>query len=259
MTTFLFDKLVYGPIHSRRLGISLGVNISPADGKRCSFNCIYCQCGLNEERPTKQHSPRRHEIQNALEIKLLQMKNEETSPDVITFSGNGEPTLHPEFANIIEDTLVLRDRLCSQARVAVLSNSTMLHHETVFQALCKVDDSIMKLDSVLDSRIQQINDPEIKDFSADEIVRHLCRFNGRLIIQTMFLRGEHGGTVIDNTGDNEITAWIQALKKINPRKVMIYTIDRQTPVKTLHKVSTSELEAIAERLRKEGFEVSVSV
>ena len=259
MATFLFDRIVYGPVYSRRLGVSLGVNLSPADGKRCSFNCIYCECGLNEQRQSKQKAPCREVVQQALEAKLLQMKDEDTCPEAITFSGNGEPTLHPEFAGIIDDTLEIRDRLCPEARVAVLSNSTMLHNESVFQALCKVDDAIMKLDSVFDSRIKQIDAPEIKDFSSAELVRQLCRLDGRLIIQTIFLRGVHDGVVIDNTCDEEVSAWIDALKKINPRKVMIYTIDRETPVKSLQKISASELETIAEQVRKEGIEVAFSV
>ena len=258
MATLLFDRIVYGPVHSRRLGVSLGVNISPVDGKFCSFNCIYCECGLNDERPAKQQVPRRKEIQYELKTKLLQLNDKGIHPDVITFSGNGEPTLHPDFAGIIEDTLALRNGLCPQARVAVLSNSTMLHKDDVFYALCRVDDNIMKLDSVLDMRIRQIDDPENKHFSSAELIRQLCRFNGRVIIQTMFLRGMHNEIVIDNTCEDEITAWMHALKKINPRKVMIYTINRETPVKTLKKVSQSELEAIAERVRNEGFEVSVA-
>ena len=255
----LFDQIVYGPVHSRRLGVSLGINISPADGKRCSFNCIYCECGLNEERPTKQQAPHRKNVKNALEAKLLQMIAEGSHPDVITFSGNGEPTLHPEFAGIIDDTLALRNRLCPQARVAVLSNSTMLHKESVFQALCKVDDNIMKFDSAVDMRIRQIDDPENKYFTSAKLIHQLGRFNGRLIIQTMFLRGVRDEIIIDNTIDNEIAVWIEALKQINPRKVMIYTINRETPVKTLQKIPQSELETIAERVRKEGFEVSVSI
>ncbi|MDR2233540.1 MAG: radical SAM protein, partial [Tannerella sp.] len=202
MSTFLFNEIVYGPVHSRRLGVSLGINISPADGKRCTFNCIYCECGLNEERPVKQHAPRREEVSNALEAKLFQMKTEGKSPDVITFSGNGEPTLHHEFAGIIDDTLALRDRLCPQARIAVLSNSTMLHVDAVFQALCRVDDNIMKLDSVSDERLRQIDDPESMHFTSSELIRQLCRFEGNLIIQTMFLRGERDGVLIDNTGDD---------------------------------------------------------
>ena len=255
---FLFDQTVYGPVHSRRLGISLGINISPPDGKRCSFNCIYCECGLNEERPAKQQAPSREEVQHTLEAKLLQMNLERTCLDVLTFSGNGEPTLHPEFGGIIEDTLALRNRLCPQTRVAVLSNSTMLHKDNVFQALCKVDDNIMKLDSVSDMRIRQIDDPASTHFSAVDLINQLCRFNGRLIIQTIFLRGKRDGIQIDNTCDKEIAAWIDALKLISPRKIMIYTINRETPIKLLNRISESELDSIAERVRKEGFDVSVS-
>ena len=256
--TALFKQIVYGPVHSRRLGVSLGVNILPADGKRCSFNCIYCECGLNEERLPRQQVPRQEEVQHALETKLLQMQAEGMCPDVITFSGNGEPTLHPAFAGIIDDTLALRNRLCPQAHVAVLSNSTMIHKDPVFNALFKVDDNIMKLDSVSDSRIKQIDNPENKHFSVDEVVRQLGRFAGRVIIQTIFLRGKHAGVTIDNTCEEEVSAWIAALKQINPRKVMIYTIDRATPVKTLQKISRVELEAIAERVRQAGFEVVVA-
>lgn len=258
MSTILFDQIVYGPIHSRRLGVSLGVNISPPDGKRCSFNCIYCECGLNEERPASRRAPRREEVRQALESKLLQMRTEGVFPDVITFSGNGEPTMHPEFSGIIDDTIALRDRLCPEAKVAVLSNSTMLHKEDVFQALLKVDENLMKLDSVSDERIRQIDDPEMKDFTAEKLIRQLKRFNGKLIIQTIFLRGERDGIIIDNTSDEEVSEWIAALKEINPQKVMIYTIDRETPVKSLQKISLDELNAIAERVREAGFEVSVS-
>jgi len=258
MATLLFDRIVYGPVFSRRLGVSLGVNISPPDGKRCSFNCIYCECGLNEQRRPKQKSPQRETVQQAIEAKLLQLQHERIVPDVITFSGNGEPTLHPEFAAIIDDTLALRDRFCPQTRVAVLSNSTMLHDERVFHALCNVDDNIMKLDSVSDRRIRQIDDPVNVNFSSENLIRQLCRFKGQLIIQTIFLRGERDGFVIDNTSDKEVTWWIEALKQINPRKVMIYTIDRETPIKSLQKIPACELEVIAERVRKEGITATVS-
>ena len=186
------------------------------------------------------------------------MKTEGVFPDVITFSGNGEPTRHPEFSGIIDDTIALRDRVCPEAKVAVLSNSTMLHKEDVFQALLKVDENLMKLDSVSDERIRQIDDPEMKDFTAEKLIRQLKRFNGKLIIQTIFLRGERDGIIIDNTSDEEVSEWIAALKEINPQKVMIYTIDRETPVKSLQKISLDELNAIAERVREAGFEVSVS-
>ena len=258
MSTILFDQIVYGPVHSRRLGISLGINISPMNGKRCSFNCIYCECGLNEERRTHMPAPRRKEVQQALETKLQQLTSKGVNPDVITFSGNGEPTMHPEFEGIIDDTLALRNQLCPKAKVAVLSNSTMLHNESVFQALLKVDDNLMKLDSVLDERIRQIDDPEIKNFTSKELIRQLKRFAGKLVIQTIFLRGERNGVIIDNTSEAEVSAWIEALKEINPRKVMIYTIDRETPIKSLQRLLPEELNTIAARVQAAGLDVSVS-
>lgn len=258
MGTFLFQDIVYGPVHSRRLGVSLGVNVSPADGKRCTFNCIYCECGLNEERPATTKAPRREEVRGALEAKLLQMAAAEAYPDVITFSGNGEPTLHPAFAGIIDDTLALRDRLCPQAKVAVLSNSTMVWKDAVFRALCRVDENIMKLDSATDALMRQIDQPVQAGFTCGEVIRQLCRFDGKVCVQTIFLRGERDGAVIDNTGDAAVGAWLEALKEICPRRVMIYTVDRETPVRSLRKVPKEELEAIADRVRAAGFEVSVS-
>lgn len=259
MSTILFDKIIFGPIKSRRLGISLGVNLLPADGKLCSFNCIYCECGLNEERRTQSRLPSRSEVKEALEQTLLAMKAEGVIPDVITFAGNGEPTMHPEFGEIIDDTIEVRNRIFPGTRIAVLSNSTMLHKESVFNALNKIDDNILKLDSVLDSRIQQINVPNSPSFTFSELLKQLVHFNGNLIIQTMFLKGEMDGKSVDNTTDEEVSGWINALKQIHPKKVMIYTIDRETPVKGLKKVSKEELEAIANKARTEGFEVTVSV
>lgn len=258
MSTILFDKIVFGPIHSRRLGISLGMNLLPMDGKLCSFNCIYCECGLNEERRTHSVIPSRKEVEQALILKLSTMQAEGVEPDVITFAGNGEPTLHPEFGGIIDDTIATRDRFFPNTKIAVLSNSTMLHKEEVFQALNKIEDNILKLDSVLDSRIQQLNVPNSPSFTYSSLLKQLVRFNGNLIIQTMFLKGEQEGVSVDNTTDTEIAGWLDALKQIKPKQVMIYTVDRETPVKSLKKVSKNELEVIAERARKEGFEVSVS-
>lgn len=258
MSTILFDKIVFGPIHSRRLGVSLGMNLLPTDGKLCSFNCIYCECGLNEERRTRSKLPARAEVKTALEQKLAAMQAEGVAPDVITFAGNGEPTMHPEFAGIIEDTIATRNRFFPSAKIAVLSNSTMLHKEEVFRALNRVEDNILKLDSVLDSRIRQLNVPHSPAFTFDRLMEQLCRFQGNLIIQTMFLQGEIDGVPVDNTTDIEISGWIQALKEIRPKQVMMYTIDRETPVKGLRKVSKEGLDRIAERARKEGFDVTVS-
>jgi wyosine [tRNA(Phe)-imidazoG37] synthetase (radical SAM superfamily) len=258
MSTLLFDEIVYGPVKSRRLGVSLGINLSPADGKRCTFNCIYCECGLNEERRTKTPAPSRGEVKQALTKKLVEMTAMGLCPDVITFSGNGEPTMHPDFAGVIDDTLEIRDKLCPAAKVAVLSNSTVLHKEEVMQALGKADENLMKLDAASNDLIGQIDQPAIHDFTAEKLIEQLCRFNGKLIIQTIFLKGEHNGVFIDNTCDEDVAQWIEALKKIRPQKVMIYTLSRETPVKTLQKASPETLEQIAEKVRQAGFEVSVS-
>jgi Fe-S oxidoreductases len=258
MSTLLFDEIVYGPVHSRRLGVSLGINISPADGKRCTFDCIYCECGLNAQRRTQTSAPSREEVKKALYKKLIEIKTEGISPDVITFSGNGEPTMHPDFAGIIDDTLEFRDRLCPSAKVAVLSNSTMLHKEDVVMALCKVDDNLMKLDAGRNDFIEQIDQPAINNFTLEKLIEQLCRFNGKLTIQSIFLQGEHNGVRIDNTRDDDVDLWIEALKKIRPEKVMIYTISRETPVKTIQKTSIETLEKIAEKVRIAGFPVTVS-
>jgi Fe-S oxidoreductases len=258
MSTILFDEIVFGPIHSRRLGVSLGVNLLPIDGKLCTFNCIYCECGLNENHRTKTEMPTRENVKNTLETKLNAMLSEGIMPDVITFAGNGEPTVHPDFEGIIDDTIEIRNRLCPKAKVAVLSCSTMIKKESVFRALNKIEDNILKLDSVLGSRISQLNNPNIPSFNFEWLLDGLCRFDGNLIIQTMFLKGTHKGEDICNTTEEEIVGWIEALKKIRPKQVMIYTIDRETPIKGLQKASKETLDNIAERARQEGFEVSVS-
>ena len=258
MSTILFDQIVFGPIRSRRLGISLGMNLLPTDGKLCSFNCIYCECGLNEERRTHSKLPTRQAVKEALIQKLSAMQTEGITPDVITFAGNGEPTMHPEFAGIIDDTIETRNKFFPNTKIAVLSNSTMLHKEEVFEALNKIEDNILKLDSVLDSRIQQINAPNISSFTFEKVLNQLCRFDGNLIIQTMFLKGEIDGKSVTNTTEEEIIGWIEALKQIKPKQVMIYTIDRETPIKNLQKVTKEELEMIANRARQEGFDVTVS-
>ena len=259
MSTFLFDQTIFGPVISRRLGISLGINLLPNDSKLCSFDCIYCECGWNPEKGTvKAILPTRIEVKRMLSEKLMAMKSEGELPDVITFAGNGEPTLHPDFASIIDDTLLIRNELCPGARIAVLSNSTMLHKSKVVEALKKIDDNILKLDSGIPATIRLLDQP-VGRFDLQSVVHNIKQFDGQLIIQTMFIRGNYKGTIIDNTTEPELKAWIAILQQIRPRQVMIYTIARDTPVNDLQKVSTDELETIAERVKKEtGLEVQVS-
>lgn len=255
---FLFDKIIFGPVRSRRLGVSLGVNLLPVDAKICSFDCIYCECGFNT---TMQESPlpTREQVYAALEVKLREMVAANELPDVITFAGNGEPTLHTQFKDIIDDTIALRDRYCPEAKVSVLSNSTRIHKPAVFRALQQVDNNILKFDSAIESTVQRLDRPVSKQFTVNRQIEDLKRFNGNLIIQTLFLRGKLKDGAIDNTTEEEVSLWLEALKIIRPKQVMIYSIDRETPTKGLEKVPLETLQQIAERTRKIGFEVMVSV
>jgi wyosine [tRNA(Phe)-imidazoG37] synthetase (radical SAM superfamily) len=253
----LFDQIIFGPVKSRRLGVSLGVNLLPVDAKICSFDCIYCECGFNTTvKDTR--LPTRTEVYESLELKLQEMIAANELPDVITFAGNGEPTLHPEFEGVIDDTILLRDKYCPASKVSVLSNSTRVNKPNIFKALQKVDNNILKFDSAFDETVRRLDRPVGKQFTVKWIIEQLKKFEGNLIIQTMFLRGVVEGTLLDNTTDTEVDAWLEALKEINPKQVMIYTIDRETPTKNLEKISLEELNRIAEKAEAAGFEVSVS-
>ena len=252
----LFTDIIYGPIRSRRLGISLGVNLLPLHSKLCNFDCIYCECGWNDDnRAEKPRFNSREDVRTALEATLSKMEAEGALPDVITFAGNGEPTIHPEFEGIIDDTIALRDRFAPEAKVSVLSNATQLHREGVRNALHKVDNAILKLDSAFTPTAQLINKPQ-GDYSVERIVEQLESFGGEFVLQTMFLRGEYNGALIDNTTESEIEAWLAIVEHLRPRSVMVYSIDRATPCKTLEKVGREELERIAERVRALGIESS---
>ena len=258
MSTILYDQIVFGPIHSRRLGISLGMNLLPTDGKVCSFDCLYCECGFNKDRKTNHRLPTREEVREALRERLTRMQAEGIAPDVITFAGNGEPTLHPEFESIIADTIATRDAFFPKAKIAVLSNATQLHKESVVRALSRVEDNILKFDSILDSRIQQLDRPNQPGFCFARLLEQLKQFKGNLIIQTMFLKGEFEGQSVNNMSEEEVAGWLQALQEIAPKQVMIYTIDRETPAQGLLKATHEELDGIADRARKAGFDVTVS-
>lgn len=254
----LFSEIVYGPIHSRRLGVSLGMNLMPVDGKLCSFNCIYCECGLNRPFP---HPvlPSRDQVREALAARLQQLQAEQVTPDVITFSGNGEPTMHPEFEGIIADTCALRDRYCPKAKVSVLSNSTQLGREDVVRALRRCDNRILKLDSGITATMRAIDDPVNAVLTVEDIIARLQVFEGDFTLQTCFLRGTlPDGQVVDNTTDEELEAWYKAVRVLQPKQVMIYVIDRATPVRTLEKISREQMEAIAAPLIAEGISVQIS-
>jgi wyosine [tRNA(Phe)-imidazoG37] synthetase (radical SAM superfamily) len=259
MSTFLFDEIIFGPVRSRRLGVSLGINLLPVNRKICNFNCIYCECGWTGDFGTKPGNlPSRMEVYSALENKLAEMKNNGPVPDVITFAGNGEPTIHPEFPGIIDDSIVLRDRFFPDAKIAVLSNATTINKPEIRKALMKADQNILKLDSALDNTIAVHNQPN-KKISARELIEELVKFEGRLIIQTLFLRGEYEGRKINNTTQEEIEEWLKALKKIRPQEVMIYTISRDTPEgSNLEKIPLKELKEIAGKVNELGIKTQVS-
>lgn len=258
MATFLFDKIIFGPVKSRRLGVSLGVNLLPTDSKVCSFDCIYCECGWTpRKREHKAELPSRELVAQKLEEQLQLMRSKNELPDVITFAGNGEPTLHPDFAGVIDDTIRLRNSYAPQCRIAVLSNATMLHRESVVEALLKVDDNIQKLDSAIAETVEALDCP-MGRFDLNQVIEHLAQFGPKAIIQTLFVRGTHKGKRIDNTTPEELEAWLAAVKKINPGQVMIYTIARDTPAEGLEKISKDELNRIAALLKMNGIPVQVS-
>ena len=258
MSTVIYPSPIFGPIHSRRLGVSLGLNLLPADGKLCTFDCIYCECGYNKDHRPKMKLPTRSEVREALESRLKEMQEKGPTPDVLTFAGNGEPTAHPDFAGIIEDTLALRDRYFPNAKVSVLSNSTFIHKPDVFEALCKVDNNILKLDTIDPSYINLVDRPT-GHYDVNKIIEDLKAFKGKVIIQTMFLKGTTDeGIDVDNTSDQFVLPWIEVVKQIAPKQVMIYTIDRETPDQSLLKATHEELDRIVGLLEKEGLKASAS-
>ena len=253
MSTIIYPSPIFGPVHSRRLGISLGINLLPADGKVCTFDCIYCECGFNEDHRPSLPMPTRQEVARQLEAKLQQMKSAGQLPDVLTFAGNGEPTCHPHFPEIIDDTIVLRDRYCPQAKVSVLSNSTLIHNQRVHDALMKVDNNILKLDTVDLDYIKKVDHPA-GNYNIERIVECMKAFRGHIIIQTIFFHGPG----VSNLSEHYVGPWLDTVKEIAPSQVMIYTIDRETPTPTLTKATHEELDAIRDKVIAAGIPCQAS-
>lgn len=267
MSTVIYPSPIFGPIHSRRLGISLGINLMPSDGKICTFNCIYCECGFDEDFRPKKHRPTREEVARGLEAKLKEMHEEGVHPDVLTFAGNGEPTGHPDFDGIIDDTIALRDKYCPKAKVSVLSNSTFIDRPKVHEALMKVDNNILKLDTVDSEYINNVDRPTFPTYDVKKIIDGIRSFNGHAIIQTMFMHGTFtrkadSGKIetidVSNTDERFVKPWLDAVKYIAPEEVMVYTIDRETPDHDLKKATHEELDGIRDRVIALGIPCTAS-
>ena len=255
--TIIYPSPIFGPVRSRRLGVSLGINLLPGDGKCCSFDCIYCECGFNHDFIPQQKMPTQDEVLCALQHQLRKMKEEGPAPDVLTFAGNGEPTLHPHFPEIIEGTLALRDKYFPNAKVSVLTNATQIHKKPVFDALCKVDNNICKLDTISADYIGLVDRPN-SSYEVESIIEHLKEFGNRCIIQTLFMKGEHKGQSVDNTGEAFVQPWLKTVSEIRPREVMIYTIDRETPAHGLKKAEPAVLDAIGKQVEQLGIQCKVA-
>ena len=227
----------------------------PTDAKLCSFDCVYCECGWNQPVLHPQ-LPTREQVRKELKSQLSALNHQ---LDVITFSGNGEPTMHPDFLGIIQDTCTLRNQYCPQAKVSVLSNSTQLGRSEVVEALKLCDNRILKLDSAIDATMRLIDRPVNPHLTVSQVIKWLQQFDGDFTLQTCFLRGDYHGQVIDNTTPEELAAWYQAVDELAPKQVMIYVIDRATPLKTLEKIPAEQMLQFAQPLRDKGIDVIVSV
>lgn len=248
----LREKTVFGPIHSRRLGNSLGLNLLPENGKFCNFDCIYCECGWNKDGKEDQYLPKAHEVKSALEAKLQECLQRGTAIDSITFSGDGESTLNPDFPQIVDDTLALRDQYFPKAKVSILSNGTRAHIPAVFAALCKVDNPIMKIDAPTNEWIEKINRPA-PGYDVQRVIEALKQFKGNFVLQTMMLKNRY----FDSSNPEIIKPWLDIVRELHPREIMVYTIDRPTPEEGLLKFSEETMRQLVQPLIDEGFNVQI--
>lgn len=254
----LFENTIIGPIHSRRLGNSLGINLLPLKRKFCTYDCIYCECGWNEETiGNKVDLPSYDDVSEQLRRRISELKAEGVSVDSFTFAGNGEPTLHPDFPKVVDLVVEMRNEHYPNAVITLLTNATQLSRPEIYEALMKLDNPVLKLDAGTMAMRNNINKPTAEKYSFDELVNNLIRFGNRGIIQTLLLRGTNDGKTISNVSDEDFGEYIKLLKKIGPKYVMLYAIDRATPEKNLEKLTVDELEFYAQQIRNEGIDVKV--
>ncbi len=250
----LREKTVFGPIISRRLGVSLGINIMPENGKICTFDCIYCECGWNKDGRDDTILPTVDKVRNDLEKKLIELNEQGVKVDSITFSGDGESTLHPQFAEIVDVVISLRNSLAPKAIVSILSNATQVHRPEVFEALRKFDNPIMKIDAPTNELIAKINKPA-KGYDINRVVEALRQFEGNFILQTMFLKCPDNG--FDSSSNEVLSGWIDIVRDLKPREIMVYTIDRPTPAEGLVKFTVDEMKTLVKPLIDEGFKIQI--
>lgn len=248
----LREKTVFGPIHSRRLGSSLGINLLPENGKICTFDCIYCECGWNKDGRDDTVIPTAEKVHTDLERMLIKLSHDDTPVDSITFSGDGEPTLNPEFPIIIDDTLRLRNQYYPKAKVSVLSNATRIHRPEILAALKRVDNPIMKIDAPTNALAEKINHP-VPGYDVASVVEALKGFEGNFVLQTMFLRSED----FDSSAPEVLNGWMDIVRLLSPREIMVYTIDRPTPAQNLQKFTVEEMRNLLEPLLREGFNIQI--
>lgn len=254
--SILFNDLVFGPVNSRRFGVSLGINLLPTDNKLCNFNCVYCECGWTDLRSLQTKFPETNDVLTELERKFILLHNERKHFDAITFAGNGEPTMHPGFSEIIDKTIQLRNQFFPSVKIIVLSNSSLVMNEDIFKSLQKVDLRVMKLDAGSEELYQRIDQP-LNKRSLNSVVEKLKLFNGDLYIQTMFLQGKHNGLTVDNTTEEEVNLWLEKLKQLNPKHIMLYTLDREPPSEQIQKVSKQDLDKICKQVISAGYSAKV--
>lgn len=250
----LQDELVYGPVRSRRLGWSLGVNVFPPGRKICNFNCAYCQYGWTRESESAvapEDWPAPTSIADAVRLALRKIKRAGRHLDRITLAGNGEPTLHPRFSEIVERLRIVRDEECHDARLAVLSNAGTLDRPAVLDALRRVDEAYLKLDTADAGTFKRLNGAPTGLPRILEALRTLPH----VTIQSLFTRD--ATRRVDNTTPEEVERWIAALKAIAPEAVHVYSVDRDPAWAALEKISKEEMQAIVDRARAAGLAATV--
>ena len=256
MATFLFDKHVFGPVKSRRLGNSLGINLLSTHYKVCDFDCIYCECGWTHHKPDSKKFIEKQKFIQLLETKLSQLERDKIPVDYITYAGNGEPTLHPYFLEIAKKVSELRDQYFPKCSIALLSNGSTLSKEKIKASFAYIEDVILKIDAGHQQLFQLINRPN-EHLQLDDICNNMVNLQGNFIAQSMFLKGNADGVEFDNSDQKVVAKWKEKIQMLRPKYVQIYSISRDTPLESIQPISKERLQNIAEQLENMGIHAEV--